>query len=281
MYLLKLIPWMITGAFRYACGLRRLDLVSFVNGWQDLWEKIARRFDVHCNADILAINRTTNRAGAMVEIVRGNETEAFDRVIISCLLNNVHSFILYFNVYDYVFTPSFASQAGYLPLRLRDYLGHLLHARGFEVVIYYSLAGGLSYLDETVMGPRITKSIPEKLAGIHPNLAHYTFRHACGLPPVPQFESVSAWLRQNSADFASIVDADLRTGNQTVLDLSVGSLFLGGDGDGADLAAVTEKIFRQLQAANAAVGIGRYNEAIRNKDRDSKAYKEAAQNVKV
>ena len=40
----------------------------------------------------------------------------------------------------------------------------------------------------------------------------------------------------------------------------MGSLFLGGDGDGADLAVVTEKIFRQLQAADAAVGIGRYNE---------------------
>jgi len=101
----------------------------------------------------------------------------------------------------------------------------------------------------------------KKLADIHPHLAHYTFRHACGLPPVPQFEGVSAWLRQNSADFGPIVDDDLPTGNLSVLDLSVGSLLLGGDGDGADLAAVTGKIFRQMQAAGVAVGIGRYNEA--------------------
>jgi len=101
----------------------------------------------------------------------------------------------------------------------------------------------------------------EKLADIHPNLAHYTFRHACKLPPVPQFESVSAWLRQNSVNFGPIVDDDLRTANLSVLDLSVGSLLLGSDGDGADLAAVTEKIFRQIKAADVAVGIGRYNEA--------------------
>jgi 4-aminobutyrate aminotransferase-like enzyme/Ser/Thr protein kinase RdoA (MazF antagonist) len=100
-----------------------------------------------------------------------------------------------------------------------------------------------------------------KLADTHPNLAHYTFRQACGLPPVPQFESVSAWLRQNSANFGPIVDDDLRTANPSVLDLSVGSLLLGNDGDGADLAAVTEKIFRQMQVADVAVGIGRYNEA--------------------
>jgi 4-aminobutyrate aminotransferase-like enzyme/Ser/Thr protein kinase RdoA (MazF antagonist) len=101
----------------------------------------------------------------------------------------------------------------------------------------------------------------KKLADQHPNLAHYTFRQACGLPPVPQFESVSAWLRQNSANFGPIVDDDLRTANPSVLDLSVGSLLLGNDGDGADLAAVTEKIFRQMQVADVAVGIGRYNEA--------------------
>jgi Ser/Thr protein kinase RdoA (MazF antagonist)/murein DD-endopeptidase MepM/ murein hydrolase activator NlpD len=101
----------------------------------------------------------------------------------------------------------------------------------------------------------------KKLADIHPNLAHYAFRQACGLTPVPQFESVSAWLRQNSAEFGPIVDDDLRTANQSVLDLSVGSLLLGSDGHAADPAAVTEKIFRQIQAAGAGVGIGRYNEA--------------------
>ena len=101
----------------------------------------------------------------------------------------------------------------------------------------------------------------KKLADMHPNLAHYTFRQICGLPPVPQFDSVSAWLRKNTNEFGQIVDDDLRAANQLVLDLSVGSLLLGSDGDAADLASVTEKIFQQMQAADVGVGIGRYNEA--------------------
>lgn len=104
-------------------------------------------------------------------------------------------------------------------------------------------------------------SLLKKLADMHPNLAHYTLRHACGLPPVPQFDSVSAWLRQNTERFGQIVADDLRAANQLVLDLSVGSLLLGSDGDGADLAAVTNKIFSQMRAADVGVGIGRYNEA--------------------
>jgi len=101
----------------------------------------------------------------------------------------------------------------------------------------------------------------KKLAVIHPRLAWYTLLHGCGLPPVPQYESVSTWLRQNTHRFGKIVDDDLRSANQLVLDLSVGSLLLGGDGEGADLPAVTAKIFSQMQAAGVAVGIGRYNEA--------------------
>lgn len=74
---------------------------------------------------------------------------------------NVHQFILYFNVHDYVFTPTLADDQGYVPLRLRDYLGHLLHARGFDVVIYYSLSKGLSYLDEEVMAPLLQDYVPD------------------------------------------------------------------------------------------------------------------------
>jgi len=100
-----------------------------------------------------------------------------------------------------------------------------------------------------------------KLTAIHPHLANYTFRHACGLPPVPQCEPVCAWLKQNAGRFGQIVDDDLTVERQLVLDLSVGSRFLGGDGDGADLPALTEKIFGQIRTAGVAVGIGRYGEA--------------------
>jgi 4-aminobutyrate aminotransferase-like enzyme/Ser/Thr protein kinase RdoA (MazF antagonist) len=100
-----------------------------------------------------------------------------------------------------------------------------------------------------------------KLATIHPRLAQYTFRHACGLAPVPRSKKIVKWLKSNSSEFASIVDSNLRDQNPLVFDLSVGSLLLGGDGAGADTQAVTKNLFEQIQTANATVGIGRYNEA--------------------
>ncbi|CAB1082686.1 Aminotransferase, class III [Olavius algarvensis Delta 1 endosymbiont] len=101
----------------------------------------------------------------------------------------------------------------------------------------------------------------KKLADLPANLAHYTFRQACGLPPQPQSESISTWLGQSAADFGPIVDDDLRAAKQLVIDMSVGSLLLGGDCHGADLASITSKIFGEMGAAGVSVGIGRYNEA--------------------
>ena len=100
-----------------------------------------------------------------------------------------------------------------------------------------------------------------KLANIHPRLACYTFRDACGLAPVPQSPKIVKWLKSKSSEFACPVDGNLRDGHQLVFDLSVGSLLLGGDGTGADTDAVTKKLFEQMQSADATVGVGRYNEA--------------------
>lgn len=63
---------------------------------------------------------------------------------------NVHTFLLYFNVYDYVFTPSLATKTGYHPVRLRTYLGHLLRHKVHDprlVVMYYSLSRGIEFLE--------------------------------------------------------------------------------------------------------------------------------------
>jgi len=100
-----------------------------------------------------------------------------------------------------------------------------------------------------------------RLADIHPRLAQYTFRQACGLDPVPQTKKIVRWLASNAAEFAPLVDGNLNDPHPLVFDLSVGSLLLGGDGDSADTAAVTEKLSAQMQAADVEVGIGRYNEA--------------------
>ena len=101
----------------------------------------------------------------------------------------------------------------------------------------------------------------EKWAQVHPRLAHYAFRDACGLAPVPQSEEVQRWLSSVASSAASILDVDLRTAPSLVLDLSVGSLFLGADPRAAETPALTEAIFRSMKDAGVSVGIGRYDEA--------------------
>src|SRR6202011_1867690 len=38
----------------------------------------------------------------------------------------------------------------------------------------------------------------ERLAEIHPRFAHYTFREACGLAPVPKSDAVQKWIAANA-----------------------------------------------------------------------------------
>src|SRR5712664_2548792 len=93
----------------------------------------------------------------------------------------------------------------------------------------------------------------ERLAKIHPRLAHYTFRAACGLPPVPQGEKIKSWLEASAGSAASILDVDVRTVPSLVFDLSVGSTFLGADPGAAETPALTEKIFQAMKCAGASV----------------------------
>jgi 4-aminobutyrate aminotransferase-like enzyme/Ser/Thr protein kinase RdoA (MazF antagonist) len=101
----------------------------------------------------------------------------------------------------------------------------------------------------------------EKFASVHPRFAHYTFRDACGLPPVPQSEKAQRWLAANARSAASILEPDLRTAPNVVFDLSVGSTFLGADPSASETQNLDEAISRRMKRANASVGIGRYNEA--------------------
>src|SRR6266700_2717999 len=101
----------------------------------------------------------------------------------------------------------------------------------------------------------------ERLGKIHPRFAHYTFRAACGLPPVPQGEKIKRWLETNSGCASSILESDLRTAPTVVFDLSVGSTFLGADPNASVTPGVTEKIFHEIKRAGAVAGIGRYDEA--------------------
>jgi 4-aminobutyrate aminotransferase-like enzyme/Ser/Thr protein kinase RdoA (MazF antagonist) len=100
-----------------------------------------------------------------------------------------------------------------------------------------------------------------QLAQIHPRFAHYRFRAACGLEPVPQNQKVRSWLQNHGKVAASILDVDLCRQPCHVFDLSVGSRFLGADPKAAERTALTEAIFSETKRTGVSVGVGRYDEA--------------------
>jgi 4-aminobutyrate aminotransferase-like enzyme/Ser/Thr protein kinase RdoA (MazF antagonist) len=100
----------------------------------------------------------------------------------------------------------------------------------------------------------------EQLAQIHPRFGHYSFRAACGMPAVPQSESVQRWLTSKAKTGAPILEVDVRTERCHVFDLSVGSAYFGADPRDAETSALTDKIFGDMKRGGVRVGIGRYDE---------------------
>lgn len=100
----------------------------------------------------------------------------------------------------------------------------------------------------------------ERLASIHPRLAHYTFRSACGLAAVPRAESVQRWIKQNAGTAAAVIPQDLRKEDCLVLDLGVSSRFLSADPATATEPVLTRKLQQALEAAKCPAAVGRYNE---------------------
>ncbi|MBW1697181.1 MAG: aminotransferase class III-fold pyridoxal phosphate-dependent enzyme [Deltaproteobacteria bacterium] len=101
----------------------------------------------------------------------------------------------------------------------------------------------------------------EKLSAINPRFPLYMFRESCGLPPVPSSARIVAWLKENSDRFKSVVEGDLRSEDQMVFDMSVGSALMTYDLNGPNMVVLTETLFQKLQDRNLSVGIGRYDEA--------------------
>ncbi|RMG68648.1 MAG: aminotransferase class III-fold pyridoxal phosphate-dependent enzyme [Bacteroidetes bacterium] len=101
----------------------------------------------------------------------------------------------------------------------------------------------------------------EKLNAIHPRLAHAQLRQACGWEACPAQPAFIRWATTQPVDsFRPVLDlpADTRA---TRLDLSVGSLDLGGNDAFATPARLGEAIARRLQEVRAGLGVGGYGEA--------------------
>lgn len=100
----------------------------------------------------------------------------------------------------------------------------------------------------------------ERLSKIHPRFAHYTFRGACGLSPVPKAPALEQLLLSCGDRGACVLETSVRNGSYHVLDLSVSSSFLGADPRNSEAQALTEAIEKEMRLANATIGVGRYDE---------------------
>jgi 4-aminobutyrate aminotransferase-like enzyme len=99
------------------------------------------------------------------------------------------------------------------------------------------------------------------LCSLHPRFVHCVFRHACGLSPSTSADLLSHWLISHGSTAAPVLDSNLRTVRSLVLDLSVGSTFLGADPRSAETTTLSEAIEHELELAGVSIGVGRYNEA--------------------
>lgn len=109
----------------------------------------------------------------------------------------------------------------------------------------------------------IRRAMPVLMA-IHPRLAHYALRHACGLPPVPHGPAIVAWLVAHGESFAPVVGRDLAA-QAVPVDLSAGSPLVSGDPAGNAPepigARIAAAIARESDGAPDAIGAGGYGEA--------------------
>jgi len=106
----------------------------------------------------------------------------------------------------------------------------------------------------------IRLTLPQ-LAAIHPRFAHYTFRDACGLPPVPSSPRVVTWLRDHREHMAPLLGVDLASTPVAPLDFSAGSALIAGDPQENEPALLDARVQRVLNEHGARIGAGGYDEA--------------------
>jgi 4-aminobutyrate aminotransferase-like enzyme/Ser/Thr protein kinase RdoA (MazF antagonist)/murein DD-endopeptidase MepM/ murein hydrolase activator NlpD len=102
-------------------------------------------------------------------------------------------------------------------------------------------------------------SLLEWLKNQSPRFAHYGFRAACGMAPHPRAAALAAHLQ--TATPASVLPWELSSRRIHVFDLSVGTTAIGGLDLLEDVSKLTEHLFSLMKEEDAALGVGRYDEA--------------------
>lgn len=94
-----------------------------------------------------------------------------------------------------------------------------------------------------------------------PNIAHATYRHACGLDPSPGASRVGTWLRSRETKAGPVIPAELRDRAAHPLDLGTSSLEL--DSSALDGAAGTEpaRLADRVAEDGDRIPASRWNEA--------------------
>ncbi len=100
----------------------------------------------------------------------------------------------------------------------------------------------------------------EKLHQIPSDFAHYLFRQACGLSPVPHCEKVVQWLSTQRQNFPAVVDLDFKKDPLLLLDLGISSPCFIDPRESQDTRRLNITINRALEDANCVAGIGAYGE---------------------
>ena len=98
-----------------------------------------------------------------------------------------------------------------------------------------------------------------RLSQIHPSMARYSIRHACGFEACPDGAKISSWLAAQP-DLPTVLPEAVLS-SPRVLDLSVESPELADLDNLDDSGAFTARVAGRMRELAATVGVGRYDEA--------------------
>jgi 4-aminobutyrate aminotransferase-like enzyme/Ser/Thr protein kinase RdoA (MazF antagonist) len=99
------------------------------------------------------------------------------------------------------------------------------------------------------------------LAAMSFPVAEATFRVACGMPASRNAPRVTAWLANNAAGAAPVLDIDLRRERWLPADLGITSPLLSADTSENAEPLLTRRLFAAMNDADARVAVGGYGEA--------------------